>query len=406
VPRRTLRHVDWRDVVTDASEVATQAGDRVAAAILRQMPELAADPDLRRSLVDSVGAVLETFALLARDDMDAAQLEAPPAAAVLARDLARRGLPLAMLLRTYRLGHAELYDWWVDRLRAQVDDPEVLAQCMRQASQAMFVAADRLSAKVTGVYEAERDRWVRHADAVRAETVAALLAGEETDLAAASRRLRYALDREHVAFVVWSQGGTDLAHLERAAASVADALGAASRLVVPEGARRVRGWAGAHEPFDAQAVERLRGAGHPALADVLVAVGEPGAGLEGFRRSARQALRARAVADLAGRRAPGVVHHHNVALAALATTDLEQARDFADGELGRLAAPDDATRRLAATVRAYLEELGSPARTAERLGVHANTVGNRVRAAEELLGRSVTGRPAETLVALQLLRYV
>ena len=55
-----------------------------------------------------------------------------------------------------------------------------------------------------------------------------------------------------------------------------------------------------------------------------------------------------------------------------------------------------------ATLRVYLEEHASPARTAARLGVHPNTVANRVRAAEELLGRDAAGRVAETLVALQL----
>ena len=43
-------------------------------------------------------------------------------------------------------------------------------------------------------------------------------------------------------------------------------------------------------------------------------------------------------------------------------------------------------------------------RTAQRLGVHENTVKNRVRAARELLGHPPEERVAEVLVALRLAR--
>ncbi|HYQ12172.1 MAG TPA: helix-turn-helix domain-containing protein, partial [Solirubrobacterales bacterium] len=71
-------------------------------------------------------------------------------------------------------------------------------------------------------------------------------------------------------------------------------------------------------------------------------------------------------------------------------------------ELGPLAADDDSARRLAGTLRVYLEERSSPSRTADRLGVHANTIPNRIRAIEELLGHPVDSRVAELLIALRL----
>jgi DNA-binding PucR family transcriptional regulator len=67
-----------------------------------------------------------------------------------------------------------------------------------------------------------------------------------------------------------------------------------------------------------------------------------------------------------------------------------------------LASRDDTTRRLGATVRAYLDENGSRGRTAKRLHVHENTVAYRLRQAEELLGRSVEKRTLELRVALAL----
>ncbi|MFN8225210.1 MAG: helix-turn-helix domain-containing protein [Mycobacterium sp.] len=70
--------------------------------------------------------------------------------------------------------------------------------------------------------------------------------------------------------------------------------------------------------------------------------------------------------------------------------------------MGALAAPDDTTRRLAATVRTYLDEHGSRGRTAKRLSIHENTVSYRLRQAEELLDRSVDKRTLELRVALVL----
>jgi DNA-binding PucR family transcriptional regulator len=128
--------------------------------------------------------------------------------------------------------------------------------------------------------------------------------------------------------------------------------------------------------------------------------------LDGFARSHREAMQARRVAELTGRPAGSVVAYGDVALTALASADLDHACDFVARQLGALAAGDDDTLRLSATLRVYLEERSSPRRTAERLGVHANTVTNRIRAAQELLDEPIEGRVSELLVALRLASLV
>jgi DNA-binding PucR family transcriptional regulator len=131
-------------------------------------------------------------------------------------------------------------------------------------------------------------------------------------------------------------------------------------------------------------------------------IGSPGRGRDGFVRSYREARHARRVAELSGRAAARVTIYPHVALTALASSDVDQARAFVVRELGPLAADDDSAMRLAGTLRVYLEERSSPSRTAHRLGVHANTIPNRIRAIEDLLGHSVDSRVAELLVALRL----
>jgi DNA-binding PucR family transcriptional regulator len=108
------------------------------------------------------------------------------------------------------------------------------------------------------------------------------------------------------------------------------------------------------------------------------------------------------MALLAGRRAGSVTRYAAVALAALATNDLEETRAFVTAQLGGLARDDDVALRLAATLRVYLDENASPTRTAKRLGIHENTVANRVRQAEKLLGRPVAEQRLELHVALAL----
>jgi len=98
------------------------------------------------------------------------------------------------------------------------------------------------------------------------------------------------------------------------------------------------------------------------------------------------------------------MRYEDVSLTALASVDPELARDFVARELGPLAERDDDTARLAATLRVYLEEQASPRRTAQRLGVHENTVKNRVRSVREILGYAPEDRVAELLVALRLAR--
>ena len=174
-------------------------------------------------------------------------------------------------------------------------------------------------------------------------------------------------------------------------------------MLVPFGAQLIAGWVGGYDDvvprtlpqIDVEAAPQARGA-----------IGSPASGVDGFARSHREAMQARRVAELAGRRPGSVVAYGDVALTALASADLDHARAFVLRELGPLAADDDDTLRLSGTLSVYLEERSSPRRTAERLGVHPNTVANRIRAAQELLGEPIEDRVSELLVALRLATVV
>jgi hypothetical protein len=376
-------------------------------AIHAELPDVNADPELRSSTYASTDGVLRLIVDLARSNLKPDEAVPPPAAVDYAREYVRRGLPLDSLLRAYQIGHATFFRRWSEKAHQEISQPEELVEAVELGAKWTFDYIETLSGRLARRYGEERERWVRSAAAVRADVVDSLLAGEPVDLETSSRRLGYELDRNHQAFAVWTdawaEGGEQaFAMLERAALEMVEALGATAPLLVPRARLCVVGWVGwwGDRQFQDEPVRLDR----QAFPEVLAAFGSPAHGVPGFRRSHREALYARKVAQLTRRRAGSVTRYDDVALTALASADVEQARGFVAIELGQLTACDDHSRRLSATLRIYLEENMSPLRASQRLGVHENTITNRVRAAQELLPHPIEQRWPELLVALRLIK--
>ncbi|HEY1853512.1 MAG TPA: helix-turn-helix domain-containing protein, partial [Solirubrobacterales bacterium] len=274
----------------------------------------------------------------------------------------------------------------------------------------IFAWVEAIERRLTDVYMGARERWERDAAAVRAAEVRALLGGAgPADTATVSLRLGYELERFHVGYVIWSEEGGErpgdagdlFAAMERAAARIAESLGAGPPLTVAEG-RHLACWVGTRSASDFAQLQLPRCAN----CRFSVAAGSPAHGVEGFVLSHREALQARRVAQLRGEGGHVRASFPNLSLEALLLENPEAARRFAARELGPLAGADDATVRLASTLAIFLEEGESFARAARRLGVHRNTVAYRVHRSETLLGRSLGERMLELRVALRLARAV
>ncbi|HEY6589943.1 MAG TPA: helix-turn-helix domain-containing protein [Actinomycetota bacterium] len=130
------------------------------------------------------------------------------------------------------------------------------------------------------------------------------------------------------------------------------------------------------------------------------ALGAPGAGLAGFRRTHRQAVGARAVALAAGPSGQRLTSFAEVAALALMASSVELLRAWVHETLGPLATDDDHYARLRDTLRVFLQENGSFKATAERLILHKNSVQYRVRKAEDALGHPVGERRLQVELAL------
>ena len=376
-------------------------------AIHAELPDVDADPELRSSTYASTDSVLRLLVDLSLSSLPPQEALPPPAAVDYAREFVRRGLPLDSLLRAYHIGQAVFFARWTEKAHADIRDQGRVAEAIELGAKWTFEYVEALSGGLVRRYGDERERWVRSAAALREQVVDSLLSGESVDIDASSRRLGYELARGHQAFVVWSDESADggeqaLAVLERAALEIVAMLGAVGPLLVPRARLCLGAWIGwrGERTLSAEPLQLDR----QAFPGVLAGFGSPGHGVPGFCRSHREAMHARRVAQLTHRRPGSVTLYDDVALASLASADTEHAKEFVATELGPLAADDDHSRRLTATLRVYLEENMSPLRAAQRLGVHENTITNRIRTAQELLPHPVERRSPELQVALRLLR--
>jgi len=361
--------------------------------IVREIPQLRGDERVLALLEASVGGNVTTLLHVMQHGIDLGQVQAPAAAQEYARRLAQRGVPIAALLRAYRIGSARFQDWCLEELGRTTDSAPVISAAGLRIADATASYIDRVSEELVSAYEAEKENWLRNLSAARAARVRALLSGERADVDSAEPILGYRLRQHHAGVVCWTReagtGASALARLEQATEEVARHTGCEGRpLFLPQDETSAWAWLplGASDAFPLEAV-RTCAAG--ADAGIRFALGAPGPGVAGFRRTHQQALGAQAVALAAGAPGPPVTSFAEVAPLALMSGSIELTRAWVIETLGSLADGGDHNATLRDTLRVFLQEGGSFKATAERLTLHKNTVQYRVRKAEESLGHPI-----------------
>jgi DNA-binding PucR family transcriptional regulator len=384
-----------QELAVELLPAIAEYGEGMTDHLVAMIPELAGDDDLRAETRASCEANVGQVLRLLKAGSGAEALFAPPEAVELMRALVRRGITVAALLRTYRLGHAWLWDRWSQALNDRIDEQDALDAARDLSSAFMFAYVDRVSDILVEEYGTERERGMRGAAQLRADTVRTLLAGDPIDEEVAVSRLGYELRRQHLALRI-SSVSSEIRGLERAATEAASALGPGEPLIVESGVATIDVWLGSYDDIDTGGLAAYEPPG-----GIRVAFGVPGHGVAGFRRSHAEAVHAGRVAALAADGRP-VTDYRAIELVSLLATDLPRARAFVASRLGPLAADEEPAQRLRETVLAFLSAGGSSTRAAKELYVHQNTVAYRVKRAEELLGRRVTESPVELTCALTL----
>ncbi len=143
-----------------------------------------------------------------------------------------------------------------------VDSAELLLAATRRSIEVNFQFHDALMEGLSSEYQRERERWVRGAEAMRRETIGAILDEKAVDTDGAGRILGYDLRRHHLGLVLWAVPTPDdpqvLPRLERAATAASAHLEAGRPLMLSVDGSTMWAWARARQRAPARA-DRLAG---------------------------------------------------------------------------------------------------------------------------------------------------
>jgi len=386
-----------RQVAQAAVNARTEWLTDLDIAVLGANPAIAADPELAAAVSRSNRANLDFWATA---NVRAPGVPVPPNDGPepmnIARELVRRGLD-AMTLDAYRVGEGVAWRRLMQIAFGLTDDLDDLRDMLDICSRSISAFIDGTLIAIAAQIDQERDELTRGTHAQRRETVALILDGAPISTGHAENRLGYGLSGSHTAAILWSEDpGADLARLDRAAERTARAAGPGRALSVLASTATRWLWIPGPAPEPPALSEAI--ADTP---DIRVAVGRPGRGVDGFRRSHFDAVTTQQM--MARLHSPQrSAYFAEVQLVALVTENADQAGEFVRSTLAELESADAELRE---TVRVFVAEQCNASRTAARLFTHRNTLLRRLARADALLGRPLAEHPVDVAVALDVVRW-
>jgi DNA-binding PucR family transcriptional regulator len=390
----------------DLGDLVRELPESIHGLLIEQVAELAADQQLKELLSDTVAANVDTWFSVVRHSIPFDRMESPTAALEHARRMAQREVPVNALLRAYRLGHQYGLNLIIAGLRSADLPPEEKLALIEHITRVSFRYIDWMSEQVLETYQTERAEWDESRRSLRAQAIREILDGRDVDLTEASSAMRYFLGATHVALMVWldRDAGADTDEfiaMERFMQHAVSATGAKQSVYFSIDRLVGCAWMTVHRPSDH--LSQLRDFVRAQPDGPRLSVGEPLPGIEGFRRTYRQAEQARVVAmaaDGSSRHRIVAARDPGVALASMLMTDDATLKEWIHDVLGPLAQNTASDQRLRDTLRVFLRAGSSFKAAANELQIHANTVKYRVNRALERRGRPIAAERLDVEVAL------
>lgn len=345
-------------------------------------PSDVTDPGYVEGLREAVGLALN-HGIAAIEHGGEREPQIPLALLAQARRAARNAVGLDAVLRRYFAGYSLLSYFTVEE--AVKDRPIKGTELQRLlASQAALF--DRLLAAVGEEHIRESETLRLSAEQRRTEQIERLLAGELLDTSG----LSYVFEGWHLGIVISGPGRERTLHELTADLDC-------RRLVLNCSEEILWVWLGARRRLDPD--DGLRALSSSSNADRVVAIGEPGEGLAGWRLSH---LQARATWPIARWRPGRVARYADVALLASMLKDDLLATSLRQIYLAPLEQERDGGEAVRQTLRAYFSAGQNSASAAAALGVTRQTVTNRLRTVEDRLCRRIDRCAHELSAALLL----
>jgi hypothetical protein len=356
------------------------------------------DPEvLRQLLTRATGEKLACLTDLLAAQISLDEIKAP-AAVAFAEEVGRQGISEQILERSYRVGTEALWTWWMSAIEQhceQTGDP--VGRVVRASIPILFGFVDRTLFVALSAYHralSQRHQTLEHR---RVQLVDQVLDGTLVDLGVdAERFLGYAFDQHHLSAVL-DRG--DRAENKKLAAELKRACHANDLLVLDRGGAPTELWLGLRGP--------MTGAMRAALATRAeasrrrIAFGEATSGRRGFCVAMKSARSAAKIQAMLADNAPQVIWAKDVRIETLVLDNPDGARALVNNVLGTALEHGLLTTRVRETLDAWLVT-GSYVGAAALLGVHEQTVRQRLHRLEEALGQSLHGRRTELHVALRL----
>ncbi|MFL0174379.1 PucR family transcriptional regulator [Mycobacterium sp. SMC-13] len=386
-----------RDLIRQCAQVVVNAPaewlEELDRAVLGANPAIASDPELAAAVSRSNRSNLLFWgAANVRDPGAPVPANAGTEPMSVAREMVRRGVD-SYTLDAYRVGEGVAWRRLMDIAFELTSDLADLHALLDVCSQSISDFIEATLAAIAAQIELERDELTRGSHAERRATVALLLEGAPIPRPRAESRLGYGLGGTHTAAVIWTDNPDgDLSQLDRAAETFGRAAGSRPLTVLASSATR---WVWAPGAVDVDAVASAAGA------EVRVAIGSTGTGVDGFRRSHFDAITTQQM--MARLHSPQqIAEYTDIELVALLTADADRAAVFVKRVLGELEA---ASPELRSAVRAFVHEQCNVSRAAAKLFTHRNTLLRRLARADELLPRPLADNSVEVGVALDVLHW-
>jgi len=299
-----------------------------------------------------------------------------------ARLAARNGVSFEIVARRYAAGYTRLGEL----LLGEIEGGGLYREAgVKSLFQTQGVLLDGLIAAVGAEYEHELARPAT-AELRQAELIRRLLAGEALD----TSQLRYEFGAFHIGTLARGPGARN------AIKGLAKALHCVA-LVVSNGDGAIWAWLGRRERHDVDQLSHLVASRWPS--QTSLAIGEPGHGITGWRRTHQQASAAFVVAL----RKPGsLIRYADSEFLCSAMRDRLLGDSLRENYLEPLANERDGGATLRETLRAYFAAERNGASAAIALKVTRQTVKSRLETIEERIGRPVKACGAELETALRL----
>jgi hypothetical protein len=370
------------------------------------------DPRMADLRAASIHANVVTMIDILGNDIPIDDVQPPMASVEYARRLAQRKIPSNFLVRAYHMGQDTMMRICYDEV-ARRELPSALGLAvLKRLTELVYAYTDWIVVYVIETYETERSQQLTARGSVHSSTVHTLLSASAPDTAGFESETGYRLDHIHLAAILWytgNDGSSALSLLDSGVRALAHTLRAdASPLVTVIDRRTLWVWFpfGRRPAVDAAA---LRSAAD--LTDgVRLAVGLPGRGLAGFRRSQQQAAAAYFIATV-----PGTPSDHlaigfgdpGVAVVSLLARDLDATREWVREVLGALADDTQQAAVLRETLSTFYETGESHFHTAQQMTLHRNTVKYRITKAVDATRSGGGGHEKlDIAVALQICRVL